>query len=205
MSLLVTKNSGVPQLSGINYPHLACFIDAGKTRMKSKKRSSSIPRYQSETWRTDDDPTAKEKAPASYSFNRLLPVASAPTVREQTRVLELLGRINYKIIEGKRVYIEAGGIVYKTLYGGYWRSVFTGVEHYLFRCEQVSGAVWAAEEDAETEVDLPISFSSDGWTANGHSLSFILANDQKVLKRRRREIVRKISRRWRAGQLFGVR
>ena len=175
--------------------------------MKSKKRSSTIPRYQSETWRTDDALSAADSAPQapSYSFNRLPYGESNPTVREQTRILELLGRINYKIIEGKRIYIEAGGIVYKTLYGGYWRSVFTGVEHYLFRCEQVSGAVWAADDDAETEVDLPISFSNDGWTANGHSLSFILANDQKQMKRRRREIVRKISRRWRAGQLFGVR
>ncbi len=100
-----------------------------------------------------------------------------PEVREQTRVLELLGRINYKIIKGGRVYIEAGGVVYKTLYGGYWRSVFTGVEHYLFRCEQVSGFVWADDECEDTAVDLPIVYSNDGWTASGHSLSFMLSRE----------------------------
>ena len=89
----------------------------------------------------------------------------------------VLGRINFKIIKGGRVYIEAGGVVYKTLYGGYWRSVFTGVEHYLLRCEQVSGFVWAEEEGTETAVDLPIVFSNHGWTASGHSLSFMLSRE----------------------------
>jgi len=98
-------------------------------------------------------------------------------VREQTRVLELLGRVNYKIIKGSKVYIEVDGVVYKTLYGGYWRSVFTGIEHYLLRCEQVSGSIWAEESCAGTAVDLPIVYSNDGWTASGHSLSFMLSRD----------------------------
>src|SRR5688572_1851140 len=117
--------------------------------------------YQPETWRDDQ--------------NR----ASAPTPREQTRVLELLGRINYKIIQGKRVYVEVDGVVYKTLYGGYWRSVFTGIEHYLLRCEQVSGGAWASDPRSEGNgsVDLPIAYSKEGWTARGHSLSFILNRD----------------------------
>jgi hypothetical protein len=106
---------------------------------------------------------------------RVRQVELQPEARDQTRLLELLGRINYRIIKGDRVYIEAGGVVYKTLYGGYWRSVFTGVEHYLFRCEQVSGFVWAEEDCAETAVDLPIVYSNDGWTASGHSLSFMLS------------------------------
>jgi len=158
--------------------------------MKSKKRSLQIPQYQSESWRADnalrsldDSFTAEEKNFAGYTFNRKTS-KSQPSVRDQTRVLELLGKINYKIIKGARVYVQAGGVVYKTLYGGYWRSVFTGVEHYLFHCEQVSGCVWATDDDAETEVDLPISFSTDGWTANGHSLTFMLAADWEGLKRR---------------------
>ena len=53
--------------------------------------------YQPETWRSD--PTR----------------ASAPTPREQSHLLELLGRINYKIVQGKRVYVEVDGVVYKTL------------------------------------------------------------------------------------------
>ncbi|HEX7294981.1 MAG TPA: hypothetical protein VF251_04455, partial [Pyrinomonadaceae bacterium] len=65
-----------------------------------------------------------------------------PSMREQCRLLDLLGRINYRILSGNKVYVEVGGVVYKTIYGGYWRSVFTGIEHYLLHCEQVSTAVW---------------------------------------------------------------
>src|ERR671911_1180325 len=97
--------------------------------------------YQPETWRDHQ--------------NR----ASAPTPREQTRVLELLGRINYRIISGKRVYVEVDGVVYKTLYGGYWRSVFTGIEHYLLRCEQVSGNMWTEGADRAEVIDLPVGYS----------------------------------------------
>ena len=60
--------------------------------------------------------------------------------------MELLGKVNYKIIHGKRVYVEVDrSRHYKTLYGGYWRSVFTGIEHYLLRCEQSLGSIWAEE------------------------------------------------------------
>ncbi|HSS18988.1 MAG TPA: hypothetical protein VLL54_02840 [Pyrinomonadaceae bacterium] len=177
--------------------------------MNRKQPRQQTPRYQSESWRADnavrsldDSFSSEEQNFAGYTFNRK-PAKSQPTVRDQTRVLELLGKINYKIIKGSQVYVQAGGVVYKTMYGGYWRSVFTGAEHYLFHCEQVSGAVWASDDD--TEVDLPISFSSDGWTANGHSLQFMLATDQKERKRRRATIVQGLSRRWRTMQLFGVR
>ena len=103
--------------------------------------------------------------------------ADNPSMREQCRLLDLLGRINYKILSGNRVYVEVDGVVYKTLYGGYWRSVFTGIEHYLLRCEQVSGNVWS--EEYKAPVDLPIAYSDNGWTARGHSLSFILNRDPK--------------------------
>lgn len=115
--------------------------------------------YQPETWRSD--PTR----------------ASAPTPREQTRLLELLGRINYKIVQGKRVYVEVDGVVYKTLFGGYWRSVFTGVEHYLLRCEQVSGSPWKDDERQDWIVDLPIAYSNNAWSTNGHSLSYMLSRE----------------------------
>ena len=144
--------------------------------MDSRKRWLKIPQYQTESWRTADvDTSLEEKNFAGYNFNRA--TKSHPDVRDQTRVLLLLGRINYKIIKGDRVYIEAGGVVYKTLYGGYWRSVFTGVEHYLFKCEQVSGSIWAEDNLPNTVLELPIVFSSDGWTANGHSLSLMLSGD----------------------------
>jgi hypothetical protein len=141
-----------------------------------QKRRQQMLQYKPESWRDEEDalPTV-ERHRESYRFSRLH--RSHPDVRDQTRVLELLGRINYKIISGNRVYIEVGGVVYKTLYGGYWRSVFTGVEHYLLRCEQVSGSIWAEDSSADTAVDLPIVYSNDGWTAKGHSLSFMLSRD----------------------------
>src|SRR5882724_8963082 len=114
---------------------------------------------------------------SAISFTCVQGTQSHPDVRDQTRVLELLGRVNYKIIKGNRVYIEVDGVVYKTLYGGYWRSVFTGIEHYLLRCEQVSGFVWAEESCASEAVDLPIAYSHNGWTAGGDSLSFMLSRE----------------------------
>jgi hypothetical protein len=102
---------------------------------------------------------------------------SLPSARDQTKVMELLGKVNYKIIHGKRVYVEVDGVVYKTLFGGYWRSVFTGVEHYLLRCEQVSGSIWAEETCAAGAVDLPIAYSQDAWSAGGYSISFMLSRE----------------------------
>lgn len=111
-----------------------------------------MPQYEPEAWRDQS--------------------SSDPTMREQSRLFDLLGRINYRILSGTRVYIEVEGVVYKTLYGGYWRSVFTGIEHYLLRCEKVSSAAWA--DDNTKPVDLPIAYSNGAWTASGHSLSFLL-------------------------------
>src|SRR3989442_8299061 len=51
-----------------------------------------------------------------------------PDARERSRLLRLLGLINYRILTGNRVYVEVGGIVYKTLYGGYLGSGFSSVE-----------------------------------------------------------------------------
>jgi hypothetical protein len=125
--------------------------------------------YRAEAWRCDD--SEDDNLPDS-------PSASNPNVFDQCRLLDLLGRINYKIISGKRVYVEVDGVVYKTLYGGYWRSVFTGIEHYLLRCEQVSGNAWSdVTSDRNSSIDLPIAYSKEGWTARGHSLSFILNRD----------------------------
>lgn len=134
--------------------------------MANQNRSPEMPRYKPEAWR-DDNSSADD-----FSGS---PLVLDPSVRDQCRLLDLLGRINYKILSGKRVYIEVDGVVYKTLYGGYWRSVFTGIEHYLLRCEKVSGTAWT--EESSGSVDLPIAYSKNGWTARGHSLSFILNRD----------------------------
>jgi hypothetical protein len=138
-------------------------------REKKKRRVQYMP----EKWR--DAEMLPEPGPKTFFRSERANVI--PSINEQTRILDLLGRINYKIISGNRVYVEVGGIVYKTLYGGYWRSVFTGLEHYLLRCEQVSDSVWADESEDSPIIDLPIAYSNDGWTASGHSLSFMLSRD----------------------------
>src|SRR5262249_12770861 len=116
--------------------------------MDKQDRFPKLPRYKPEAWRDD---SADDDLPGS-------PSAAIPTIGDQCRLLDLLGRINYKILSGKRVYVEVDGVVYRTVYGGYWRSVFTGIEHYLLRCEQVSGNAWTQEGNGS--VDLPIAYSN---------------------------------------------
>jgi len=132
---------------------------------------AKAPRYEFGGWR-GDEPMLRDGClyPPLHKFEALHRDA-----RDQSRLLDLLGRINYKILKGATVYIQVGGVVYKTLCGLYWRSVFTGVEHYLLRCQEVSWTVWSDDEDASLSiVDLPITSSKSGWTANGQSLSFLL-------------------------------
>jgi hypothetical protein len=126
--------------------------------------------YKPEGWRDQESSLGRE------AFARLCSSESDP-VRSRSLVLELLGRINYKIISGNKIYIEVAGTVYKTLYGAYWRSVFTGIDHYSLRCEEISVAMWTEGGDSASVVDLPVDYSNDGWTVGGHSLSFMLARD----------------------------
>jgi hypothetical protein len=139
--------------------------------MKRERHQSTPLQYHAEQWRMADgsDSLVGPDEPSTYRN---------ATAREQSRLMDLLGRINYKILTGNRVYVEVGGVVYRTIYGGYWRSVFTGIEHYLLRCEQIHGALWSEDEEDAAIVDLPIAFSKDGWVASGQSLSFILSRDQ---------------------------
>jgi hypothetical protein len=130
----------------------------------------SMRQYQPEAWRDTADASGDRDVFARRQ-------RSHPSVQDQSLILELLGRINYRIIKGDRVYVETGGVVYKTLYGGYWRSVFTGIEHYLLKCERVSGSVWRDASDETAVVELPIVFSQGGWNAKDHSLSFMLSRD----------------------------
>ena len=142
--------------------------------MKDEGHGQRTYRYESGAWRNDDTTRARK----GYLLPQLNPfAAAAPDAREQSRLLHLLGLINYKIIRGNRVYIEVGGIVYKTLYGGYWRSVFTGVEHYLLRCQEISGGMWTEGGTSVGMVDLPITHTKEGWAAKGHSLMFMLHRD----------------------------
>jgi hypothetical protein len=156
--------------------------------MDQKKQPEALRRYEPESWRNDEDNVAPAAGTPSKS--------STPDARDATRVFDLLGRVNYKIIAGNRVYVEVGGVVYKTLYGGYWRSVFTGIEHYLLRCEQVSGSIWAEEDSYASAVDLPVRYSKDGWTADGYSISFLLARDSNAGQRVPLSTRDKLKRRW---------
>jgi hypothetical protein len=88
--------------------------------MEDEGHRQQMPQYQPEQWRNNDEDV----------FIQVHRDHANPDAREQSRLLDLLGRINYKILTGNRVYVEVGGVVYKTLYGGYWRSVFTGIQHY---------------------------------------------------------------------------
>ena len=144
--------------------------------MEKERHWRQMLQYKPEAWRDDQTEVRSQRSEVSAFAPSQRPELP-PNVREQTRVLELLGRVNYKIIKGTKVYIEVDGVVYKTLYGGYWRSVFTGIEHYLLRCEQVSGSIWAEDNLSGIPVDLPIAYSNEGWTASGHSLSFMLSRD----------------------------
>jgi hypothetical protein len=56
-----------------------------------------MPHYEPEAWRDGQQPDGE------------------PSMREQCRLLDLLGRINYRILSGNRVYVEVGGVVYKTI------------------------------------------------------------------------------------------
>jgi hypothetical protein len=156
--------------------------------MDQKKHPEPLKHYQPESWRNDEDNPAREESARVRS--------STPDARDATKVFDLLGRVNYKIIAGNRVYVEVGGVVYKTLYGGYWRSVFTGIEHYLLRCEQVSGSIWAEEDSYASAIDLPVRFSQDGWTADGYSISFLLARDSNASQLAPLSTRDKLKRRW---------
>src|SRR5260370_17640653 len=129
--------------------------------------------YRPEGWRSDEYRFSRDE----HAFPRYHRSHADPDVLDQSRLLDLLGRINHKILSGNRVYLEAGGVVYKALYGAYWRSVFTGIEHYLLRCEEISGSKWIEENCSAAVVDLPIVYSNDGWTTKGHSLGFVLFRD----------------------------
>jgi len=154
--------------------------------MEHERHRHQTLRYEPESWRDDD---CSESSEVLTRRQR-----SHPDVRDQSLILELLARINYRIIKGGKVYIEAGGVTYKTLYGGYWRSVFTGVEHYLLKCEKVSGSIWTEGSEATTVLDLPIVYSKDGWTARGHSVSFMLSRDSVLASHSKSWLSRLVNR-----------
>lgn len=128
--------------------------------------------YEPGSWRQEEPFLSRDERVFAYAHRARI----KPDVWDQSRLLELLGLINYRVHTGNKVYIQVGGSVFRTLYGGYWRSVFTGTEHYLLRCEEIKNSIWSEESDSSA-VDLPIVYSNDGWTIGGHSVSFMLSLD----------------------------
>ena len=141
--------------------------------MNAQGHKAPNARYEMGAWRHDD--AHSERAGLLGQRSQL--DAMNPDARDRSRLMHLLGSINYKIITGNVVYFEVGGVVYKTLWGLYWRSVYTGVEHYLLRCQQISGSIWSEEGTDVDLIDLPITRTKEGWTAKGHSLMFMLNRD----------------------------
>src|SRR5258705_7465181 len=96
------------------------------------ERHRRSPQYKPEAWRHDDATRSVDFDLTSQMsvFIRNHRAQTNPDVRDQTLILDLLGRINYKILSGKRVYVEVGGVVYKTLYGGFLGSSFPRLQQY---------------------------------------------------------------------------
>ena len=143
--------------------------------MKSESFGAGIPELEPEAWR-DDTPSP----PGEVSLTR--PVGANPNPEEQSRLLDLLGQINYRILSGDALYIQVRGIIYRILYSVYWRSVFTSVEHYLLRCEEIKDGMWIEGTTAVHRVDLPIRYTKNRWVVEDHSLRFLLYRDVPLLK-----------------------
>jgi hypothetical protein len=100
-----------------------------------------------------------------------------PGATEQSRLFDLLGRINYVILRGDPVYLQAGGEVYKILFGLYWQSVFTGARHWGFRCEEVGRNAWAEGRTITARVELPLYYTKLGWVIEVASVHCLLYGD----------------------------
>lgn len=124
-------------------------------------------------WREDE--TLFFKEPSSQQLKSVEFVD--PSVQDQSKLLELLGLINFKILSGNSLYLEVDGMVYKILYGVYWRSVFTGAEHYILRCNEITAGMWIEDRDATGEVDLVIRCTEGGWIVKDCSLRLIACRD----------------------------
>ena len=129
----------------------------------------------------DSSFTSDEAAsPSSTDEDGLL----APSAKEESRLFDLIGKIDLKILQGGCVYIQVNGLAYKVLYGVYWRSVHSGIKYWGFRCEQIERGMWSEEETATSQVDIPICYTTDGWVVEEQSLKFLLYRDMPLFENR---------------------
>jgi hypothetical protein len=142
--------------------------------VKNRRDSMTIKSPGAGSWRGDDEPSDPMQTAALISAD---PKSNAiPNPLDQSKLLEFLGQINYRILTGNQLYIESDGTAYRVLYGCYWRSVYSGVEHYSLKCEPVNHAHWM-DETARSEIDLAIQYSSNGWSVSGCSLKFMALSE----------------------------
>jgi hypothetical protein len=107
---------------------------------------------------------------------------AAPSAREESRLFDLIGKIDLKILQGECIYVQVNGIAYKVLYGVYWRSVRTGTKYWGFRCEQIERSMWTEGAMATLLVDIPICYTTDGWVVEEQSLKFLLYRDMPLFE-----------------------
>lgn len=102
---------------------------------------------------------------------------TAPSARDESRLFDLIGRIDHKVLQGVSFYIQVHGIAYKVLYGVYWRSVYSGQQFWGLRCQEIERGMWAGEDPDTNCIDLPISYTDEGWAVEEQSLQFLLNRD----------------------------
>lgn len=119
--------------------------------------------------------------PPAHSSHEAAPLfdlqLNAPTARDESRLFDLIGKIDHKVLQGYSFYIQIRGIAYKVLYGVYWRSVYSDEQYWGLRCEEIERGMWADDEFETTRIDLPIRYTEEGWTVEEQSLQFLLNRD----------------------------
>lgn len=133
---------------------------------------TSCDAVESERWR-------ERRAASNGTFEQKHPDLEAlePTPEQHSKLLEMLGQLNYRTILGDPVYIRVGEVAYRILYAIYWRSVYSGIEHFLLKCEEIKQGMWAESDTTTTEVDLPIRYTREGWMVGDYSLKLMLYQD----------------------------
>jgi len=101
----------------------------------------------------------------------------APSASDESRLFDLIGRIDHRVLQGHSFYIQIRGTAYKILYGVYWRSVYSGKQFWGLRCEEIERGMWADDDSDTNRIDLPISYTEDGWAVEEQSLQLLLNRD----------------------------
>jgi hypothetical protein len=139
-----------------------------------------------ESWLEETGCTGKAADMASASLSITSPrissnvcdlQISAPSARDESRLFDLIGRIDHKVLQGYSLYIQIRGIAYKVLYGIYWRSVYSDEQFWGLRCEEIERGMWAEGNSDTICIDLPISYTEEGWSVEEQSLQFLLNLD----------------------------